>query len=40
LWEDKIFRRDRKRGRKKILIAGLWTEVCVLSDGVQAMHDG
>src|SRR5260370_10264301 len=29
-----------KSGRKKILIAGLWTEVCVSFPTVQAIHDG
>ncbi len=29
-----------KSGRKKTLIAGLWTEVCVAFPTVQAIHDG
>src|SRR3984885_14768675 len=29
-----------KTGRKKIVLAGLWTEVCVAFPTVQAIHDG
>jgi len=40
LGRQKLRRRNRKSGRKKILIAGLWTEVCVAFPTVQAIHDG
>jgi len=40
LGRQKLCRRDRKSGRKKILIAGLWTETCVALPTVQALHDG
>jgi len=40
-WDDKNFRRgDRENGRKKIVLTGLWTEVCVAFPAVQAIHDG
>ena len=40
-WDDKnFFAAIEKSGRKKIPIAGLWTEVCVAFPTVQAMHDG
>lgn len=40
-WDDKNFvAAIEKSGRKKILIAGLWTEVCVAFPTVQAIHDG
>ena len=40
-WDDKNFvAAIEKSGRKKILIAGLWTEVCVAFPTVQALHDG
>jgi nicotinamidase-related amidase len=30
----------KRTGRKKIVLAGLWTEVCVAFPTVQAIHDG
>src|SRR6266403_834348 len=40
-WDDKNFvAAIEKTGRKKILIAGLWTETCVALPTVQALHDG
>ena len=40
-WDDKNFvAAIEKTGRKKIVLAGLWTEVCVTFPAVQAIHDG
>src|ERR1700740_2752023 len=40
-WDDKNFVAAIERtGRKKIVLAGLWTEVCVALPTVQAIHDG
>src|SRR4029077_13613015 len=40
-WDDKNFVPAIKAtGRKKIVLAGLWTEVCVAFPSVQAIHDG
>ncbi len=40
-WDDKNFvAAIEKSGRKKIVLAGLWTESCVAMPTVQAMHDG
>jgi nicotinamidase-related amidase len=40
-WDDKKFvAAIEKTGRKKIVLAGLWTEVCVAFPSVQAIHDG
>jgi nicotinamidase-related amidase len=40
-WDDKNFvAAIEKTGRKKIVLAGLWTEVCVAFPTVQALHDG
>jgi nicotinamidase-related amidase len=40
-WDDKNFVTAIKAtGRKKIVLAGLWTEVCVTFPSVQAIHDG
>jgi nicotinamidase-related amidase len=40
-WDDKNFvAAVEKTGRKKIVLAGLWTEVCVAFPAVQAIHDG
>jgi nicotinamidase-related amidase len=40
-WEDGNFvRAVENTGKKKILIAGLWTETCVALVVVQAIHDG
>src|SRR6266498_1955775 len=39
--DDRNFVADiEKSGRKKIVIAGLWTETCVALPTVQAIHDG
>jgi nicotinamidase-related amidase len=40
-WDDKNFvAAIQKTGRKKIVLAGLWTETCVALPTVQAIHDG
>ena len=40
-WDDKNFvAAIKETGRKKIVLAGLWTEVCVAFPGVQAINDG
>jgi nicotinamidase-related amidase len=40
-WDDKNFvAAIEKSGRKKIALAGLWTESCVAMPTVQAIHDG
>jgi len=40
-WDDKNFvAAVEKSGRKKIVLAGLWTETCVALPTVQAIHDG
>jgi nicotinamidase-related amidase len=40
-WDDKNFvAAIEKTGRKKIVLAGLWTETCVALPSVQAIHDG
>ena len=40
-WDDKNFvAAIQKSGRKKIVLAGLWTETCVALPTVQAIHDG
>ena len=40
-WDDNNFvAAIEKTGRKKIVLAGLWTEVCVAFPTVQAIHDG
>src|SRR6266851_2059642 len=40
-WDDENFvGAIRKSGRKKIVLAGLWTETCVALPTVQAIHDG
>src|SRR5687767_12989888 len=40
-WDDKNFvGAIEKSGRKKIVLAGLWTETCVALPTVQAIHDG
>jgi len=39
-WDDKNFvSAIEKTGRKKIVLAGLWTETCVALPTVQAIHD-
>ena len=40
-WDDESFvAAIKKSGRKKIVLAGLWTETCVALPTVQAIHDG
>jgi nicotinamidase-related amidase len=40
-WDDRNFvAAIEKSGRKKIVLAGLWTETCVALPTVQAIHDG
>jgi nicotinamidase-related amidase len=40
-WDDKNFVAAIERsGRKKIVLAGLWTETCVALPTIQAIHDG
>lgn len=40
-WDDEHFvAAVKKSGRKKIVLAGLWTETCVALPTVQAIHDG
>jgi nicotinamidase-related amidase len=40
-WDDQNFVAAIERsGRKKIVLAGLWTETCVALPTVQAIHDG
>jgi nicotinamidase-related amidase len=40
-WDDKNFVTAVERtGRKKIVLAGLWTETCVALPTIQALHDG
>jgi len=40
-WDDLNFvRAIEMSGRKKIVLAGLWTETCVALPTVQAIHDG
>jgi len=40
-WDDKNFvAAIEKAGRKKIVLAGLWTETCVALPTIQAIHDG
>jgi nicotinamidase-related amidase len=40
-WDDQNFVAAIERsGRKKIVLAGLWTETCVALPTIQAIHDG
>src|SRR5947209_14953116 len=40
-WDDENFvAAVKKTGRKKIALAGLWTETCVALPTIQALHDG
>src|SRR4051794_36670066 len=40
-WDDNNYAAAiRKTGRKKIVLAGLWTETCVALPTIQAIHDG
>jgi nicotinamidase-related amidase len=40
-WEDKrVVDAVKATGRKKLIIAGLWTEICVAMPAIQALDDG
>ena len=40
-WDDKNFiAAIEKIGKKKIVLAGLWTETCIALPTIQAIHDG
>lgn len=40
-WEDpKVVDAVKKTGRKQLIIAGLWTEVCVAMPAIQALGEG
>jgi nicotinamidase-related amidase len=40
-WDDKNFvAAIEATGRKKIVLAGLWTETCIALPTIQALHDG
>jgi nicotinamidase-related amidase len=40
-WEDsRVVDAVRATGRKKLLIAGLWTEICVAMPAIQALDEG
>src|SRR5215467_13231691 len=40
-WEDKNFKATvQKTGKKSLILAGLWTEVCVCFPAIQALRDG
>ncbi len=40
-WEDKrIVEAAKKSGKKKIVFAGLWTEVCIVLPAISAIEDG
>ena len=40
-WDDGSFvAAVKKTGRRKIVLAGLWTETCVALPTIQALHDG
>src|SRR5579864_6137208 len=40
-WDDKNYvAAIEKTGRKKIVVAGLWTETCIALGTIQAIHDG
>src|SRR6266487_3467083 len=40
-WDDpKFVNAIAKTGKKKILLAGLWTETCIALPTIQAIHDG
>lgn len=40
-WDDRNFvSAIEKTGKKKIVLAGLWTETCVALPTIQAIHDG
>src|SRR5207245_6832702 len=40
-WEDKrVVDAIKKTGRKKIVFAGLWTEVCIATATIMALEEG
>ena len=40
-WEDRrVVDAVKKTGRKKLIIAGLWTEICVAMPAIQALGEG
>src|SRR5580765_6910111 len=40
-WEDpRVVDMVKKTGRKKLIIAGLWTEICVAMPAIQALGEG
>jgi len=40
-WEDKrVVGEFKKTGRTKLVLAGLWTEVCIVLPAIQALQDG
>ncbi|PUB26043.1 nicotinamidase-related amidase [Promicromonospora sp. AC04] len=40
-WEDqRVVDAVKKTGRKKLIIAGLWTEICVAMPAIHALDDG
>src|SRR3984885_11588129 len=40
-WDDRKFvAAIEKTGKKKIVVAGLWTETCIALPTIQAIHDG
>ncbi len=40
-WEDKrVVKEVEQKGNKKLVIAGLWTEVCTLTAALSALEDG
>src|SRR2546428_5342585 len=40
-WEDKrVVDAIKKTGRKKIVFAGLWTEVCITTPAIMALEEG
>ncbi|WP_454860057.1 hydrolase [Promicromonospora soli] len=40
-WEDpRVVDAVRKTGRKKLIIAGLWTEICVAMPAIHALEEG
>lgn len=40
-WEDeKVVSAIKKTGRKKLILAGLWTEICIALPAINALEDG
>jgi nicotinamidase-related amidase len=40
-WEDqRVVDAFKKTGRKKLVLAGLWTEVCIVCPAIQAIQEG